>query len=205
MAEMPHLAACSLHMRPLSCALASPCTRKEDDVRRAILTTLVLGALIAGAIAYTATVYATPPAGFTGTTLALGRFGDIDVSSQAFFPNSTDRQKNVWLSFQKTKGPSDVYVQNNTWQPGGTTGWHTHPGHSLIIVTAGTVTTYEGDDPQCEPHVYTVGMGFVDEGGHHVHVIRNEDSVEAKTIAVQLIAAGAVRRADGDRNAACAF
>src|SRR5436190_23427209 len=59
MAEMPHLAACSLHMRPLSCALASPCTRKEDDVRRAILTTLVLGALIAGAIAYTATVYAT--------------------------------------------------------------------------------------------------------------------------------------------------
>jgi hypothetical protein len=56
-------------------------------------------------------------------------------------------------------------VQNNVWQPGGTTGWHTHPGHSLIIVTAGTVTAYEGNDPDCTPHVYTQGMGFVDPGG----------------------------------------
>ena len=48
---------------------------------------------------------------------------------------------------QKTKGASDLYVQSNVWAPGGTTGWHTHPGHSLIIVTAGTVTAYDGDDP----------------------------------------------------------
>jgi hypothetical protein len=57
---------------------------------------------------------------------------------------------------------------------GGTTGWHTHPGHSLIIVTAGAVTAYEGNDPSCKPTVYTVGMGFVDPGGGHVHNIRNE-------------------------------
>lgn len=174
-------------------------------MKRVVLSTLVLGALIAGAVAYTVKLQATPASGFAGTTLALGRFGEIDVSHQAFFPGSTDRQKNVWLSFQKTKGPSDVYVQSNTWQAGGTTGWHTHPGHSLIIVTAGTVTTYEGHDPDCQPHVYTVGMGFVDEGGEHVHVIRNEDVIEAKTIAVQLIPAGAGRRADAERNPACAF
>ena len=52
-----------------------------------------------------------------------------------------------------------MYVQSNVWQPGGSTGWHTHPGHSLIIVTAGTVTAYEGDDPDCTPHVYTAGDG----------------------------------------------
>ena len=34
-------------------------------------------------------------------------------------------------------------------------------------------------------------MGLVDEGGGHVHVIRNEGSVEARTVAVQLIPAGA--------------
>ena len=67
-----------------------------------------------------------------------------------------------------------MYVQNNVWVPGGTSGWHTHPGHSLIIVTAGTVTTYEADDPECTPHAYTVGMGIVDPGGGHVHNIRNE-------------------------------
>jgi hypothetical protein len=30
-------------------------------------------------------------------------------------------------------GASEVYVQNNVWAPGGSTGWHTHPGHSLIF------------------------------------------------------------------------
>jgi hypothetical protein len=67
------------------------------------------------------------------------------------------------------------------------------------------VTVYEGDDPSCKPHVYTQGMGFVDEGGDHVHVIRNEDTVEARTIAVQLIPAGAGRRQDADANPACSF
>jgi hypothetical protein len=111
----------------------------------------------------------------------------------------------LWLSFQKTRGESDVYVQNNTWAPGGTTGWHTHPGHSLIIVTAGTITAYEGDDPHCTPRVYTPGMGFVDEGGDHVHVLRNEGAVEARTIAVQLIPAGATRRNDAPSPGTCSF
>jgi hypothetical protein len=53
--------------------------------------------------------------------------------------------------------------------------------------------------------VYTAGMGFVDEGGDHVHVIRNDDSVEARTIAVQLIPAGATRREDAEGNPACPF
>jgi hypothetical protein len=33
-------------------------------------------------------------------------------------------------------------------------------------------------------------MGFVDPGGEHVHILRNEGTVEARTIAVQLIPAG---------------
>jgi hypothetical protein len=98
-----------------------------------------------------------------------------------------------------------VYVQSNVWDPGGTTGWHTHPGHSLIIVTAGVITAYEGDDPTCTPHVYTPGMGFVDEGGGHVHVLRNEGTVEASTIAVQLIPASATRRIDAPNPGHCSF
>jgi hypothetical protein len=89
-----------------------------------------------------------------------------------------------------------VYVESNVWQAGGSTGWHTHPGHSLIIVTEGTLTGYEGDDPDCKPHVYTQGMGFVDHGGDHVHILRNEGDVVAKTVAVQIITAAAVRRID---------
>ena len=45
----------------------------------------------------------------------------------------------------------------------------------------------------------------MDEGGDHVHVLRNEGTVEARTVAVQLIPAGATRRIDAEGNPACAF
>lgn len=173
---------------------------------RVILVLAFVGVIV-GAALYAGTVLATPASGFAGTTLAVGRFGDIDVSNHVLPPDfwRAWHKKDFWLSFQKTKGPSDLYVQSNVWAPGGSTGWHTHPGHSLIIVTAGTVTAYEGNDPACAPHVYTQGMGFVDAGGDHVHIVRNEGTIEARTIAVQLIPADATRRIDAARPDACPF
>ena len=177
------------------------------------LTWLVLGAVIVGTALYHAgNVLGTPANGFVGTTLAKGRFGAIDVFNHFILsapqeePEEHERHKgNIWLSSQRTKGLSDLYVQSNVWQPGGSTGWHSHPGHSLIIVTAGTVTAYEGDDPECKPTVYTQGMGFVDPGGSHVHILRNEGTVEARTITVQLIPADAMRRIDAENPGHCPF
>jgi quercetin dioxygenase-like cupin family protein len=139
---------------------------------------------------------ATTAEGYKSTLLAVGRFGEIDVSNSIPHGQKTEDTVQLWLSLQKTNGLSNVYVQSNVWAPGGSTGWHSHPGHSLIIVTAGAVTDYEGHDPDCKPHVYKTGMGFVDPGGDHVHILRNEGDVEAKTIAVQLIPADAARRID---------
>jgi hypothetical protein len=87
----------------------------------------------------------------------------------------------------KTEGDSDLYVQQNTWDPaacGGcvpTTGWHTHPGPSLVIVTQGTATEYDGDDPTCTPHVYSANgtNAFIDPGDGHVHIIRDESGAVA--------------------------
>jgi hypothetical protein len=173
-------------------------------MRNKLTCAALLGGMAVVAALYTGRALATPSSGFMGTTLALGRFGDIDVFNHLALPN-TDSQgdDHVWLSMQKTKGPSDLYVQTNVWQPGGSTGWHSHPGHSLIIVTAGAVTDYESDAPDCKPAVYTQGMGFVDSGGDHVHLIRNEGTVPASTVAVQLIPAGATRRVDAAQPAGC--
>src|SRR5262249_15287588 len=144
--------------------------REKEDYMLRRLTWLVLlsAVIVVTAFYFTGRVLASPAEGFVGTTLAMGRFGEIDISNY-FIPPDFNKN-NVWLSWQKAKGLSDLYVQNNVWAPGGSTGWHTHPGHSLIIVTAGTVTAYEGDDPDCKPSVYTRGMGFVDPGGDHVHI-----------------------------------
>jgi len=155
--------------------------------------------VVLGAAAYGGTVLATPSTGFTSTTLAKAQFGELDSHV-----HTVPADWQVWL---KTKGLSDLYVQSNVFAPGGSSGWHTHPGPSLITVTAGTVTVYEGDDPSCTPKVYSVNgtNGFVDVGGGDVHLIRNESTEEARTVVVQLIPAGAARRLDALAPGNCAF
>jgi quercetin dioxygenase-like cupin family protein len=163
--------------------------------RRVALMCLVAIGIAAG---YAATVRATPASLFSASTVAKGRFGNIHVENEV-------RGMGPWHANLETHGDSDLYVQSNVWAPGGSTGWHTHPGHSLIIVTAGTVTAYEGNDPTCTPHVYSPGMGFVDPGGDHVHLLRNEGAIEARTIAVQMVPAAAARRVDAADPGYCQF
>lgn len=171
-------------------------------MRRKLAWMVLFSAVILFTALYHAEVaLATPPSGFTGATIALGRLSPFKVFNRSLVPNPD----HVWVSRQHVKGSSDLYVQSNVWDPGGTTGWHTHPGHSLITVTSGTLTAYEGDDPDCQPTVYTTGMSFVDPGHGHIHIIRNEGTVPATAIAVQLIAAGATRRIDVPDPGNCHF
>jgi len=164
--------------------------------RRLRWIVLLSAAIMVAALYYARHVMATPAnAGFIATTLAKGTFGEVSVYNVALQPNSPP--KNIWQSWQQTVGVSDLYVQTNVWKPLGSTGWHTHPGHSLITVTAGTITAYEGDDPDCKPTVYTKGMTFVDPGFGHIHILRNESNTEdAQSIAVQIIPTGQSRRID---------
>lgn len=169
---------------------------------------LFSAAMVITTLHYAGNVWATPANSlFKSKTLYMGTFGEIDASDQFIQTNLNEQRhkSKMWVSRQKTKGSSDLYVQSNIWQPGGSTGWHTHPGHSLIIVTEGTVTAYEGNDPECRPHVYKKDMTFVDPGGDHVHIVRNEGKIEAQTIAVLLLPAGAARRIEAPDPGNCHF
>ena len=162
--------------------------------------------LIAPALAITAAftvgpARATPQAGVTTefilSPLAGGKstFDLINVFAKTDLNlgNPTD----FWKAQISTKGASDLYVVRNTFSPGGTSGWHTHPGPSLVTVTQGTVTVYDGDDPTCIPKVYSAGNTFVDPtSNNHVHFVRNETGTPAVTVAVQLVPEGAMRRVD---------
>ena len=143
---------------------------------------------VAGLALYAGNVLATTPPVVTSTILAKSLFQPMQV-----FGNVPSIPWRVRL---RTHGLSDVYVVDNKLDPGSDTGWHSHPGPSLIMVVAGTVTNYMGDDPSCTPHVYTAGMGFVDPGGGDVHILRNETSAQAETIAVQLLPKDAPRKID---------
>jgi hypothetical protein len=78
---------------------------------------VVLGAAPSGG-----TIFATPSMGFTSTTLAKAQFGELDSHVHSVPAD--------WQAWIRTKGLSDFYVQSNVFTPGGSSGWHIHPGPS---------------------------------------------------------------------------
>jgi quercetin dioxygenase-like cupin family protein len=155
---------------------------------------------VAGVAVYAGSVLATPQTGLTAVQVAKGTFGDLDIRSKV--KTDTGDKHKVKI---ETQGDSDVYVVQNTFDPGGQSGWHTHPGPSLIIVTSGSITAYDGDDPTCSPMVYTAGQGFVDPGDGHVHLLRNESGAPAQTVAIQFLPKDAVRKIDAPAPGNCPF
>jgi len=157
-------------------------------------------ACVAGGAVYAGTVLATTPRLVTTTTIGIGRFDDIDATTKTDINSGT--ATDFWQARINTKGVSDLHVLQNTIAPGGTFGWHSHPGPSLVIIKSGTATFYMADDPTCSPHVVQAGSGFVDNG-HDTHVVRNEGSVDLVTVVVSFVPAGFARRIDEPAPANC--
>jgi hypothetical protein len=108
--------------------------------------------------------------------------------------------------------PSDVAVQQVTIAPGGSTGWHSHPGPAVVIVKSGSFTLYDADDRTCTGTTYSVdpanpvGKVFIDEGRGHVHVGRNEGSTNTELYVTYLdVPLGAAPRIDVPNPGNCPF
>jgi len=99
--------------------------------------------------------------------------------------------------------PTDVYVAHNTVAPGGNSGWHTHPGPSVVVIKTGTATVYDSDGRTCPATTYPAGTGFVDAGDGHVHLVQNAGTTTLETYAFQIIPAGAARRIDAPQPVNC--
>lgn len=169
-------------------------------LRKTLMPSLLILLAAAASLSIVTPARATQPSGLSTeyilSPLPMGKstFDQLDIFAKTDIDPS--KKKHFWLALIATKGSSDLYVVRNTFSPGGTTGWHTHPGPSLITVTQGTITVYEGTDPTCTPHVYPAGSTFIDEGGKDLHLLRNETGVDAITVAVQLVPTDATRRID---------
>ena len=173
-----------------------------------ILSLLIAPALVIIAVLTAVPADATPSCGVTTSNL-LYPGQPVDSAHAAHFPDGSldllcnEMQQYGWGIKTKVKGDSDVYIVQNTFPVGAHSGWHTHPGPSLVTVTAGTITAYEADAPNCTPTVYHAGESFTDVGCGDVHLLRNEGPVCAVTIAVQIIPAGQMRRLDQPQPANC--
>jgi quercetin dioxygenase-like cupin family protein len=168
---------------------------------RIVAAVAVVGVLVAGALLILP-AQATPPSGVTTSIIGVGRFAKIDAKAKTDI--DPGKHTKFWKARIKTKRSSDLHVLQNTIAPGGSFGWHSHPGPSLVIVKSGTATFYLAKDPKCRPHVVQAGSGFVDEG-HDVHVVRNEGKVDLVTVVVSLVPAGFERRIDQPNPGNCPF
>jgi quercetin dioxygenase-like cupin family protein len=160
------------------------------SVRRRIPWKLTLaGAFIACAFGGFAVglVWATPGSGIFTTIIS----GPVVLDETLVVSQTDEPEHGVIL---KTKGLSDVWVVRNVIVPGGHTGWHSHPGPSIISVVSGTATEYRSDEPA--GIVHPAGTAFVDEGGDHAHIIGNAGNTDLVLVAFQILPKGAPRRID---------
>jgi quercetin dioxygenase-like cupin family protein len=159
-------------------------------MRRILLMASLL--LVAAATTIVGVALASAPSGVSTTTLGRINLGAYHLTSPGFKIFS--------------KGPTDTVVLQQTIAPGGSTGWHSHPGPAYIVVTQGTVAVYDGDDPTCTPHTYGPGTGFLDSGFGHVHLARNDGSTPAALIATYLnVPPGGSPRIDAPAPGNCPF
>jgi quercetin dioxygenase-like cupin family protein len=67
----------------------------------------------------------------------------------------------------------ETVMQQIVIGPGGSTGWHSHPGPVVVLIKSGELTFYSSEDPTCTPRTYSAGQAFIDRGQGHVHLARN--------------------------------
>ena len=100
--------------------------------------------------------------------------------------------------------PCDIAFQQLTIAPGGHTGWHTHPGPTLVSVAQGEGTLYHGVSG-CPAHKYGTGTSFF-QPTTEIHNFRNEGSTPLVVYALYYLPAGTANtaiRIDQPQPASC--
>ena len=122
----------------------------SPDVIRARLRVALAAGVVVGL--GQAPAQASPPSGVTTTNYVTATLSE-DIQG------NHDRVK-----FQ-TKDPTIVRVQKLEFAPGGSTGFHTHPGVVIVSVASGSLDLM---DTSCRRETKTAGTVFV-EAEEHVH------------------------------------
>lgn len=114
--------------------------------RRTLLTAGFVGVAAVGILAATISPsWATPPQNLVNTPLARGT-----NTSHGTIP----------LQFG-----TDVAMAQITVQPGGSSGWHSHPGGAIIVVKEGVLSVYSPKRHGCTITTYSAGQAFIERPG----------------------------------------
>ena len=118
-------------------------------MRRKSLFALLL--VLVGVAVYGGIALATPPSGLTNVPLARGT--------------------NVSHGTIPLQVGTDVAMAQITVNPGGSAGWHSHPGGAIVVVKTGTLTVDTAVGNQCQITTYSAGQAFIERPGEVDQVI----------------------------------
>jgi quercetin dioxygenase-like cupin family protein len=113
--------------------------------------------------------------------VAIGQVSPLQIIPLA---EGSNPDHNVILH---VKGPTDVLQTDLIFQPGGTTGWHTHPGPVVVVIKSGALTEIESDGCMV---VHPAGSAFF-EDPNVVHNVVNHTGVVTEVYATFLSPSGA--------------
>ena len=114
---------------------------------------------------------------------------DVNAHAHVALPGSEEG----FRAEVETDGAANFIVQDVIFGPGGTTGWHKHPGVLLLSLTAdsGSVDWY---DARCGKHVYNAGDSWTETTT--LHDVVNNSSANAHFIVTYIVAKGVNKRTD---------
>lgn len=111
---------------------------------------------------------ATPPSGTVNRNeLAVGKITDT-------------------IDIQRSE-PTDFHIHVVTIEPGGNSGWHTHPGPEYSVVKAGEVVLERA--PNCDPLTLKAGQGFFTPG-ETPHTAHNDGKEAVEIYVTYTVPAG---------------
>ena len=125
------------------------------------------------------TVHATPPSGLVNIPIARGT-----NLSEGTIPLQVG---------------TDVAMAQITVDPGGSSGWHSHPGGAIIVVKTGTLTVYRSVGSQCQTETYGAGQAFIERPGELDNVLNLSTSPYVLFVTFPHVPQGASPRTD-ERN-----
>ncbi|HWZ62472.1 MAG TPA: cupin domain-containing protein [Steroidobacteraceae bacterium] len=130
-------------------------------------------------------VQATPPR--VGENISkLTLVFDPDAAGRVFsLPAALESEEDVTIS-HGTRSPAVLLFEVLTYDPDANSGWHYHPGVTLVTVADGAVDWY---DANCVRHVHKAGEVFV-EREWVVHLSHNSASTPARIIQTFIIRKG---------------
>jgi quercetin dioxygenase-like cupin family protein len=165
---------------------------KQLQSKKWSIAILALVLLVLASMLLTQSASATPFRNLHPTTIAFGKLAE-EVRAKLKVGES---------GFTDGTDVKNIQIVQYILDPDGSFGWHTHTGPVWVIVTSGTLSIYDGNDPTCTPHIYAEGSAFLDSGGD-THLGINETNEPVEIYATFMLPEKGTPRVDAENPSPC--